>query len=222
MFVLSIQAKKKWGIVAVAAGVLLLALIVIPKLQPELSGGIPGETNSQRVTFLAQYGWEVEEEPVEIRDVTIPEEFDQVYEQYNEVQKSQGMDLAPYAGKTCRQWIYRVNNYPEEGTVQATILVYEGQIVGGDISSTELDGFLCGFAGQTGNQGGGSSEAPSSSALEASDAGGSQGGTQASSENGEQSASDAAEGSSSSGESSGISAESAGTDVIPDDAWPTD
>ena len=93
MFVLSIQAKKKWGIVVVAAGVLLLALIVIPKLQPDLSGGIPGETNSQRVTFLAQYGWEVEEEPVEIRDVTIPEEFDQVYQQYNEVQKSQGMDL---------------------------------------------------------------------------------------------------------------------------------
>ena len=61
MFVLSIQAKKKWGIAAVAAGVLLLALLVIPRLQPKLSGGIPGETNSQRVTFLAQYGWEVDD-----------------------------------------------------------------------------------------------------------------------------------------------------------------
>ncbi len=99
MFVLSIQAKKKWGIVVVAAGVLLLALIVIPKLQPDLSGGIPGETNSQRVTFLAQYGWEVEEEPVEIRDVTIPEEFDQVYQQYNEVQKSQGMESDTLCGE---------------------------------------------------------------------------------------------------------------------------
>ena len=154
MFVLSIQAKKKWGIVVVAAGVLLLALIVIPKLQPDLSGGIPGETNSQRVTFLAQYGWEVEEEPVEIRDVTIPEEFDQVYQQYNEVQKSQGMDLTPYAGKTCRQWIYQVNNYPEEGTVRATILVYEGQIIGGDNTRTRRGGFLFGFSGP----GGGSSE----------------------------------------------------------------
>lgn len=212
MFVLSIQAKKKWGIVVVAAGVLLLALIVIPKLQPDLSGGIPGETNSQRVTFLAQYGWEVEEEPVEIRDVTIPEEFDQVYQQYNGVQKSQGMDLTPYAGKTCRQWIYQVNNYPEEGTVRATILVYEGQIIGGDISSTELDGFLCGFAGQ----GGGSSEPEISSSPESSGAGESQ----TAPKDASSAASQAAPGEDSEG--SGASAESAGTDVIPDDAWPTD
>ncbi len=212
MFVLSIQAKKKWGIVVVAAGVLLLALIVIPKLQPDLSGGIPGETNSQRVTFLAQYGWEVEEEPVEIRDVTIPEEFDQVYQQYNEVQKSQGMDLTPYAGKTCRQWIYQVNNYPEEGTVRATILVYEGQIIGGDISSTELDGFLCGFAGQ----GGDSSEPEVSSSPESSGAGESQ----TAPKDASSAASQAAPGEDSEG--SGASAESAGTDVIPDDAWPTD
>ena len=212
MFVLSIQAKKKWGIVVVAAGVLLLALIVIPKLQPDLSGGIPGETNSQRVTFLAQYGWEVEEEPVEIRDVTIPEEFDQVYQQYNGVQKSQGMDLTPYAGKNCRQWIYQVNNYPEEGTVRATILVYEGQIIGGDISSTELDGFLCGFAGQ----GGGSSEPEISSSPESSGAGESQ----TAPKDASSAASQAAPGEDSEG--SGASAESAGTDVIPDDAWPTD
>ena len=212
MFVLSIQAKKKWGIVVVAAGVLLLALIVIPKLQPDLSGGIPGETNSQRVTFLAQYCWEVEEEPVEIRDVTIPEEFDQVYQQYNEVQKSQGMDLTPYAGKTCRQWIYQVNNYPEEGTVRATILVYEGQIIGGDISSTELDGFLCGFAGQ----GGGSSEPEISSSPESSGTGESQ----TAPKDASSAASQAAPGEDSEG--SGASAESAGTDVIPDDAWPTD
>lgn len=212
MFVLSIQAKKKWGIVVVAAGVLLLALIVIPKLQPDLSGGIPGETNSQRVTFLAQYGWEVEEEPVEIRDVTIPEEFDQVYQQYNEVQKSQGMDLTPYAGKTCRQWIYQVNNYPEEGTVRATILVYEGQIIGGDISSTELDGFLCGFAGQ----GGGSSEPGVSSSPESSGSGESQ----TAPKDASSAASQAALGEDPEG--SGASAESAGTDVIPEDAWPTD
>ena len=155
MFVLSIQAKKKWGIVVVAAGVLLLALIVIPKLQPDLSGGIPGETNSQRVTFLAQYGWEVEEEPVEIRDVTIPEEFDQVYQQY---------------------------------------------------------GFLCGFAGQ----GGGSSEPEVSSSPESSGTGESQ----TAPKDASSAASQAAPGEDSEG--SGASAESAGTDVIPDDAWPTD
>ncbi len=207
MFVLSIQAKKKWGIAAVAAGVLLLAILVIPRLHPELSGGIPGETNSQRVTFLAQYGWEVEEEPVEIRDVTIPEEFDQVYEEYNEVQKAQGMDLTPFAGKTCQQWIYQVNNYPEEGTVRATILVYEGQIIGGDISSTELDGFLCGFAGQSGD--GQDASVGTASSKTSSN-------PEAEEDAGKEETESKAE------EEPESSAESAGADIIPEDAWPTD
>ena len=207
MFVLSIQAKKKWGIAAVAAGVLLLALLVIPRLQPELSGGIPGETSSQRVTFLAQYGWEVDEEPVEIRDVTIPEELDQVYEEYNKVQKAEGMDLAKIEEKTCRQWIYQVNNYPEEGTVRATVLVYEGQIIGGDISSTELDGFLCGFAGQSGDGQDTSEETASSQTGSTQEAGKDEGKEEAESKTEEEPES---------------SAESAGADIIPEDAWPTD
>ena len=94
----------------------------------------------------------MEAEPLEIREVEIPEEFDQVYTRYNQLQQEQGMDLLPYAGQTCKQWIYRVTNYPDPmEEVRAVLLVYEGQVVGGDISSTSLNGFMTGFDGSGGS-----------------------------------------------------------------------
>ena len=75
-----------------------------------------------------------------------------MYTRYNQLQQEQGMDLLPYAGRTCKQWIYRVTNYPDPmEEVRAVLLVYEGQVVGGDISSTSLNGFMTGFDGSGGS-----------------------------------------------------------------------
>ena len=59
--------------------------------------------NEQRIDFLKQFGWEVEQEPVSIEEIVIPQQFNQVYERYNELQKTQGMDLTKYAGKTVKK-----------------------------------------------------------------------------------------------------------------------
>ena len=45
------------------------------------------DTAEERLSFLSQFGWEVEEEPAEVKEVVIPEEFDDVYNQYNVIQK---------------------------------------------------------------------------------------------------------------------------------------
>ena len=37
--------------------------------------------------FIASLGWTVEKNPIEIVDVVIPEEFNNVYTKYNEIQK---------------------------------------------------------------------------------------------------------------------------------------
>ena len=151
MFVVSVKTGKKRMILVLAALLAVLtALLAAAKLLGTAHGAdsLPaGETNGERLAFLAGYGWEAEEEPVELREVVIPDEFDDVYLRYNEVQKAQGMDLLPYAGKTCSQWIYNVTNYPSEEAVHASILVFDGKIIGGDLSSTEIDGFLCAFDG---------------------------------------------------------------------------
>ena len=105
-------------------------------------------TNEERVAFLQQFGWKVNPEPVEIKDVAIPQKFSDVYVQYNNIQKEQGLDLEPYSGKTCKQWVYCVTNYPQVTDIRATLLVFDNKIVGGDLSTAELDGFMTGFNGE--------------------------------------------------------------------------
>ena len=107
---------------------------------------LSAENNEQRIGYLKQFGWEVSEEPSEIVEVAIPTEFNEVYEKYNIIQKKQGFDLMPYRGKTVKRWTYDVTNYPDNRpNVKANILVYDNKIIGGDICSLELDGFMHGF-----------------------------------------------------------------------------
>ena len=79
----------------------------------------------------------------------IPPEFDEVYEKYNAIQKEQGFDLTKYQGKRVKRWTYAIKNYPgyaaDSGCIHANLLVYEGQVIGGDVCSVELNGFMHGF-----------------------------------------------------------------------------
>lgn len=104
------------------------------------------DTAEERLSFLSQFGWEVEEEPAEVKEVVIPEDFDDVYNQYNVIQKEQKLDLEKYKGARVKCWSYNVKNYPgyenSDGVIRANMLVLDGVVIGGDISSTELSGFM--------------------------------------------------------------------------------
>ena len=102
------------------------------------------------VNYISSLGWEVSEEPDEIKEVVIPYEFNDVYLNYNEIQKSQGFDLTDYAGERVKIWTYTVTNYPgyeDKDCIKINILVYEGCVIGGDVCSVELDGFMYGLSG---------------------------------------------------------------------------
>lgn len=102
--------------------------------------------NSQRVKFLSEFGWQVDENPVDTKNITIPEKFNDTYKNYNQLQKDQGLDLYKYKGENCVCYTYKVNNYPgKEENINANIIVLDGKIIGGDICSTRLDGFMHGF-----------------------------------------------------------------------------
>lgn len=103
-------------------------------------------TNTERITFLKGFGWETGEEPMEISEVIIPTEFNDTYENYNNIQKAQNLDLSKYKGKRVKRYTYEITNYPgETSQTVANMLVYNGMIIGGDVSSLELDGFMHGF-----------------------------------------------------------------------------
>ncbi|OUN06722.1 DUF4830 domain-containing protein [Flavonifractor sp. An92] len=104
-------------------------------------------TNQDRVAYLASYGWEVSADPVAVEELILPEEPDETYQQYLDLQASQGFDLGKYAGKRVKRYTYTVLNYPTgEEDIQANLLLCQNTVVGGDILCTDLDGFLHGLA----------------------------------------------------------------------------
>lgn len=81
----------------------------------------------------------------EIKDVIIPSEFDPVYENYNLIQLESGYDLTPYKGCRCVMYTYEILNHPF-GPVRGNVLTYEGRVIGGDISSVNINGFMQGLS----------------------------------------------------------------------------
>ena len=127
------------------AGFALLAVLLIAGA---LRGGraVSAElvtTTGERVGFLNEWGWEVDPASESAQTVRIPERFTDVYERYNELQRQQGYDLRPYAGRDCTLYTYAVTNWPDDGqTVIADLYVCGDRVIGGDIHSTSLGGFM--------------------------------------------------------------------------------
>jgi len=73
----------------------------------------------------------------------IPREFDRVMSTYNELQKRQGLDLSKYRGREVTRYSYKITNYPGyEGSVTANVIVYKNRVIGGDVSSSDVQGFI--------------------------------------------------------------------------------
>lgn len=147
--VFSVKANKKRIIaVFILLAVIICALVFMPKIKTEEETIVySGVTAQDREDFLASFGWSVTSEAIDSRDVIIPEEFSDIYATYNEMQIAQGFDLEPYKGVQCTQYIYLVLDYPDETReIYATLLVCDGIIIGGDLSCSEADGFMHGFA----------------------------------------------------------------------------
>lgn len=162
MFICSMRAGtiRFFAIICVALAALITLIALVPELQPVAAAGseIKEEStetvnyekvrsNEDRIAFLAQFGWQVEATPKESANVAIPAEFDKVFAAYNELQRSQGLDLSKYASRTVERYTYRVTNYEGyDGEVLANLLICRGRVIGGDICSADQNGFLHGFA----------------------------------------------------------------------------
>ena len=150
MFVMTAKLSKTK---LFAAGLILLAAIILIVVFVTAGGGetgenIPvGETNDDRVAYLASFGWSVNAQPKQTQQVKIPDSAEnKVFARYNELQLSQGFDLTKYAGKEATRYVYEILNYPEaEEPVYASILVYDGKIIGGDITDSSPNGLIHGF-----------------------------------------------------------------------------
>ena len=104
------------------------------------------KSNEDRVAYLESYGWQVNPQALSVEELILPEEFDETYTQYLELQAGQGFDLEAYRGKRVKRYTYEITNYPtgEQG-IQAGLLLYKNTVIGGDVLSNQLGGFIHGL-----------------------------------------------------------------------------
>ena len=160
MFIYSFRAStiKLVGVICVALTVLITLIAFVPTYAiTSQTGASPDDTSvsysydkvktaADAAEFLSQFGWTVAPEPIETKAVTIPAEFDKVFAAYNELQKSQGLNLTKYKNKEVTRYTFSVTNYEGyNGTVYANVLVYRNRVIGGDICSADVSGFVHGF-----------------------------------------------------------------------------
>lgn len=175
MFIYSLKAStiRFFGIVCVALAALIALVAFVPTYVsgnadapaahlPEETSAPGGQTpnGAESVTyrydkvrsaddaaaFLGQFGWVVDAGSAETAQVTIPAEFDKVFAGYNELQKQQGLDLSKYRNRSVTRYTFAVTNYDGwQGSVYANVLVYRNRVIGGDICSADVSGFIHGF-----------------------------------------------------------------------------
>lgn len=119
--------KKYLLLLILSVGVILVFRISQEKPQPVFS------------EIIRQMGYDdVSETPYEVVELEIPLKFNSVWENYNNLLKEKGYDLSLYKGKKCKRYTYLI---PSENA-RANIIVSDGKIIGGDISSITLDGIM--------------------------------------------------------------------------------
>lgn len=148
---LKFDRKKAAFCVIMAALVLIGVILLVGAHDQSGAGSAPAQTGATvknekaRVAYLAQCGWTVESPALREETAVIPRSFSRVFENYNDLQKQQGFDLSRYCGMEVKLYTYRVLDSDLGDEVLAVLYVCGNEVIGGDIHSTALDGFMRGI-----------------------------------------------------------------------------
>ncbi len=157
MFVCTVKASsiKFFTAILFSAAVLVGIVALLPVIDPSGETAVAAldykgvDTVEEQLEFLRELGHNPDPNPVYAGEVVIPEVFDSVYETYNELQKSQGLNLEKYKGKTVQRYTYALSPASGESagtedpvgeTRYVTLLIYKNRIIGGDVTTTGPNG----------------------------------------------------------------------------------
>ena len=147
MKVLTFKAKPKaiFGGILAITGVIVIILTFVSnhskKAENTSASPISCATSRQRKEYLASLGWKFDSERE--KQITIPNEFNEVYSNYNDVLKKQGWNLEDYKGKPATLYTYNITNYGTEEQIIADLIVSNGILIGADLCNPSAEsGFL--------------------------------------------------------------------------------
>lgn len=82
--------------------------------------------------ILLEKGIAVTNDEPAITRIRIPEKFDSIYSQYNELQKTAGYNIEDYKDKKVLMFTYRLSGSDK---ANVNVIVYKNRIIGGDITA---------------------------------------------------------------------------------------
>ncbi len=149
MFVKTVKLKKPNPLAIVFVVIAVIVFVAVWGLGTKNKGNTVKyemTDNTQRVEFLSKLGWDSSQKEVDCKIIKVPTDFNTIYNAYNKLQKQQGFDLLKHKGETVEIYTYEVYNYPDKpNNIVAHLIMSNGVLIGGDICSTEKDGFIHGL-----------------------------------------------------------------------------
>ena len=130
---------RKGAVITAVLGV--ITLIVTVCLFASATSTPKGKDILDRTAYLSFLGYTVDDGSEIKTEIKIPQNFSKIYSEYNDTQKVAGYDLAEYSGQQAIMYTYSLSGFKDYRNVYANLIVVDGKIIGGDISSIENGGF---------------------------------------------------------------------------------
>ena len=139
---MDVKVRRKGVILILFLSLLLIGTVLAASTPTAPLGAAHVRNMEEAVGFLNAMGWECIPEQSEMKASSLPTEFDDTFIAYNSIQLKQGCDLSKYAGKQITVYNIPIANHDSSDNVWATLIVYRSTVLGGDIHSATMDGFM--------------------------------------------------------------------------------
>lgn len=146
MFVLNVRSSKKLTIIFFAVSIVsaVICIICMTSLHNSYSKtatndeigeySLSAKNTEEQMNFLGQFGYTAIAESEQTDEIIIPCDFNEVYEEYNVLQKQIGLNLENFKGKNVLRVRFELKDSEEK---YAVLLIYNGKVVGAHLTNGE-------------------------------------------------------------------------------------
>ncbi len=139
---LSVIKMPKGSLALIILAAVVLASSLIVSLKNNSGKVVAASDNLSVLAYIESFDIDVLKEGLKEDEIKVPATFNDVYNNYNKIQKEQGFDLENYKGKTLKRYTYPMINIEDEGSLFVEVLTFDGIIVAADIYSTNIGGSI--------------------------------------------------------------------------------
>lgn len=136
------RTQRRLALLVLLTAAVLGAAVLASPTRGILSAHYGVNTTAGRQEYLHDLGWEIDPATEDVRETTVPEAFDRTMADYNALQREQGFDLLPYAGKPVTIVTCALSGQPD---TLVTLWICDGVVIAGDVHTTAMDGWMKGI-----------------------------------------------------------------------------